>query len=88
MATKKQKDVAWDNASKARGKNPDTWRRDPYRNLIRKGSYGTNGEFGWEVDHINPKSKGGSDSSKNIQALNAKKNRSLSDKYPKKSRHK
>ena len=88
MATKKQKDVAWDNASKVRSKNPDTWRRDTYGNLIRKGSYGTNGGFGWEVDHINPKSKGGSDSSKNIQALNTKKNRSLSNKYPKKSRHK
>ena len=88
MATKKQRNIAWDNASKVRDKNPDTWRRDPYRNLIKKGSYGTNGEFGWEVDHINPKSKGGSDSSKNIQALNTKKNRSLSNKYPKKSRHK
>jgi len=88
MAIKKKKDVAWDNASKVRGKNPDTWRRDPYGNIIRKGSYGTNGEFGWEIDHIKPKSKGGTDISKNIQALSTKKNRSLSDKYPKKSSHK
>ena len=88
MATKKQIELAWNNAKKVKGKNPDTWRRDPYGNIIRKGSYGTNGQYGWEVDHIKPKSKGGSDSSKNIQALHTKINRSIGNKYPKKSRHK
>ena len=88
MATKKQIEGAWDKASKVRSKNPDAWRKDPYGNLIRKGSYRTIGEFGWEVDHIKPKSKGGSDNTKNLQAVNAKKNRSLGNTYPKKSRHK
>jgi len=88
MTTEQQKETAWNNASKVRDKNPEAWRKDPYGNLIRRGSYGTNGEFGWEVDHIKPKSKGGSGSTKNIQALNTNKNRSLGNKYPKKSRHK
>lgn len=28
MATKRQKDHAWENAKPVRGKNPDSWRRD------------------------------------------------------------
>jgi len=40
-----------------KGKDPETWRKDPYRNLIRKGSYGKNGEFGWEVGSYNPEIK-------------------------------
>lgn len=81
MATKKQKDHAWDKASKVRGKNPETWRRDTKGNVIRSGSYGTHGEFGWEVDHKKPKAKGGSESLRNMQALKTSVNRKKSDKY-------
>ena len=51
MATKRQKEHAWENAKPIRGKNPDSWRRDAAGNVIRHGSYGTKGEYGWEVDH-------------------------------------
>ena len=51
----------WEKASTVRGKNPEVWRRDCEGNIIRKGSYGTCGEFGWHVDHIHPKAKGGTD---------------------------
>ena len=69
MATKKQKDAAWENASEMRGKNPDVYRKDQYGNKIYKSSYGKQSEMGWEVDHKNPISKGGSESTKNVQAL-------------------
>lgn len=32
MATKKQKEIAWDKASSVRGKNPNLWRRDSQGN--------------------------------------------------------
>jgi hypothetical protein len=53
MATKKQVMEAWERASTIRGKNPDTWRKDEMRNLIRKASYGTQGKYGWMVHHRN-----------------------------------
>ena len=60
MASKKQIEDAWSEAKPIRGKNSETWRRDPFGNMIRRGSYGTHGEYGWELDHNKPKSKGGS----------------------------
>ena len=80
MPSKKDVEAAWDRASKVRGANPDTWRRDEVGKKIRKRSYGTVGEFGWELDHRNPKSKGGSDQGRNLRALNWKSNRRKSDK--------
>ncbi len=79
MATKKQKEAAWDKAKTIRGKNSDTWRRDSEGNKIRQGSYGTHGEFGWDVDHIQPKAKGGSDDPSNLQALQWEENIKKSD---------
>ena len=80
MASKKDIEATWDKAKPIRGKNPDTWRKDGEGNKIRKGSYGTTGEYGWEVDHIKPKAKGGSDSTQNLQALQWEANREKSDK--------
>ncbi len=80
MASKKRIDDAWDKAKPIRGKNPDAWGKDASGNKIRKGSYGTHGEFGWELDHKNPKAKGGSDTPRNIQPLHWKENLKKSDK--------
>jgi len=82
MASKKQIEQAWEKGKTVRGKNPNTWRKDNYGNTIRKGSYGTKGEFGWELDHKNPTSKGGTDNPKNIQPLHWNENRKKSNKYP------
>ena len=80
MATKKDIKIAWEKAKTIRGKYPETWRRDSKGKKIRKGSYGTKGKFGWELDHIKPKSKGGPDKPKNIQALHWKENLTKSNK--------
>ena len=80
MANKKQQDAAWAKAKPIRGKNPDTFRRDSQGNKIRHGSYGGTGKYGWEVDHKQPQSKGGSDESANLQALQWEANREKSDK--------
>lgn len=80
MATKKE--MAWENAHKVRGKNPEVYRKDDYGNLMYWSSYGKQTEMGWEIDHIHPKSKGGTDSQRNLQALQWEENRKKSDRYP------
>ena len=75
MATKKQREFAWDKADPISGKNPNLWRRDSLGNKIYKPAYGKAGEHGWEVDHKNPKAKGGTDHPRNLQALQTKANR-------------
>jgi 5-methylcytosine-specific restriction endonuclease McrA len=87
MATNDQKQKAWDNAATVRGKDPDLYRKDPYGNVMYKQSYGKASEMGWDVDHITPKSRGGSDATRNLQALNSSVNRSKGDTLQKKSRH-
>ncbi|WAI01369.1 HNH endonuclease [Methanogenium organophilum] len=87
MATNTKKDKAWNNAKTVRGKDPKRYRKDPYGNVICISSYGKTSPMGWDVDHIEPKSKGGSDSTRNLQALNASVNRSKKDSQKKKSRH-
>ena len=80
MASKKHIEDVWEKAKPIRGRNPDTWRRDAAGNKLRKGSYGTLGEYGWEVDHKNPKSKGGTDNPRNLRALHWEANRKKGDK--------
>ena len=82
MATKSQKETAWNNAKPIKGKNPDVYRKDPYGNTMYKPSYGKQSNMGWEVDHKNPVAKGGTDSPRNLQAVQWEENRVKSDKYP------
>lgn len=84
MVSKKTIDAVWDKAKPARGKDPDVWGTDAEGNRIRKASYGTKGKYGWEVDHIHPQAKGGSDDLKNLQPLHHEENREKSDKIMKK----
>jgi 5-methylcytosine-specific restriction endonuclease McrA len=80
VANKKLIQDVWDKSKPVQGLNPETWRRDAEGNKIRFGSYGTEGEFGWEIDHKFPESKGGSDNLRNLQPLHPDANREKSDK--------
>lgn len=80
MATKKQINDNWDKAKPIRGRNEETWRRDEEGNVIRRSSYGTEGEYGWEIDHRNPVSKGGTDNPRNLRPLHWEENREKGDK--------
>lgn len=82
MASKQQRETAWQNTGRVGGKNPNLYRRDAYGNEIYKPAYGTLGDKGWEVDHSHPKSRGGTDSPRNLQAMQSKANRSKGNKYP------
>ena len=81
------KDQVWGKAQTIRGKDPARYRRDPYGNQMFYDSYGKDSTQGWHKDHINPKSKDGSDSLRNLQAMNSRKNRSLGNSTNKRSRH-
>jgi len=82
MASKRQRETAWNNTPKVRGKNPNLYRRDVYGNELYKPAYGKIGTKGWEVDHSNPQSRGGTNSSRNLQAMHPRANRSKDNKYP------
>lgn len=82
MATERQKRRAWNKAKPIAGKNSNLWRRDSAGNQIHKPAYGKHGPQSWEVDHIKPKSKGGTDSPRNLQALQTRANRRKGNKYP------
>ena len=60
--------------------NPDYMRRDKCGDSIIKNDYGKTEKFGWEIDHIKPVSKGGTDNLSNLQPLYWENNRSKGDK--------
>jgi 5-methylcytosine-specific restriction endonuclease McrA len=72
----------WDKGEQIRGKDPDLYRRDAFGNEIYKPSFGKQGAKSWEVDHIKPVAKGGSDNLQNLQPLQTDANREKGDAYP------
>lgn len=81
------KDKVWSLADKVSNKDPSLYRKDPYGNVMYKHSHGKATSMGWDVDHIKPQSRGGSDFINNLQALNTSINRSKGNTLVKKSRH-
>jgi hypothetical protein len=68
-------------AQTAPGVDPRVRRKDPCGAWMNRADYGltTHLGCGWEVDHIKPASKGGTDDISNLQALQWENNRSKSD---------
>ena len=87
MPTKEEIDKVWEKAKPFRGEDPNKYRQDPYGNKISRKSFGKNTIMGWEIDHIKPSARGGSDNLRNLQALKTSVNREKGDSLVKKSRH-
>jgi 5-methylcytosine-specific restriction endonuclease McrA len=77
----------FEKAKEVVGKDPKVYRQDPYGNIIYLYSHGKSTKMGWDVDHIIPIQRGGSNDIRNKQALSTHINRSKQDSLVKKSRH-
>ena len=73
------KDAVWRKGGKIVGKNPDEYRKCVLSGkVIRYSHYGNNkSKYAWDIDHIFPKSRNGSDHISNLQPVVSSKNRSI-----------
>ena len=85
-ATKKLN--VWKKAKKIKEQNPSKFRKDPYDNILAFDEYGKHTKRGWSIDHIIPKSEGGSDKLENLQAMSIHKNMQLGNTTKKNTRRK
>lgn len=76
----------WQKARRVKGNNPNLYRQDSQGNLIYKPAYNRDSPMGWQVDHIWPRSKGGSDARRNLQALQTRANKRKSNKIPRRGK--
>ena len=71
----------WSSARILDGYPSNIWRADKCGKTIKWSDHGNrNSNHGWEIDHINPVSNGGSDELYNLQALHWENNVNKADK--------
>lgn len=77
------KNRIWQKASIVEGFDPELIRKDCCGAWIIKSEYNnTNSIYGWEIDHIFPRSKGGDDNELNLRPMQWENNRAKGDDFP------
>lgn len=60
----------WEKGKVVSNNDPDKWRQDDCEAWIRRVHYGDrNSQYGWDIDHITPASRGGGDELPNLRPL-------------------
>ncbi len=78
-----ERETIWSKGRIVPGLDPNEWRQDAFGSRIRKSDYGNClTVYGWEIDHIIPLERGGSDTLGNKQPLQWANNRRKGDKLP------
>jgi hypothetical protein len=72
--------ATFNKGKKVNGLDPQEWRKDVFGNLIKYCDHGKTTKYGWDIDHIVPKAKGGADDIYNLQPVQYSKNRSMGEK--------
>lgn len=72
----------WDKATIVPNYDSNIWRQDFAGAWIRRDAYGQRTKYGWEVDHLVPVSKGGSDDLSNLAALHWQNNVTKGQDFP------
>ena len=76
-------DRIWQTARRVEEMDANMVRKDPCGAWIVRDKYGCpENEYGWEIDHIYPRSLGGDDNPQNLRAMHCANARSKSDSYP------
>lgn len=77
------KSAVWWKGKEIEGYDPKVWMHDRYGAVMEWAEHGNrDSKYGWEIDHIKPASKGGSDDLSNLQPLQWENNATKGDQYP------
>lgn len=75
-------EAVWRKGQVVSNNDPKVFRKDACGAWIARSAYGATTQYGWEVDHVRPVAKGGTDDLANLHPLQWENNRYKSDDYP------